>query len=439
MSDSDPGPGDPRTRRVLMVAFQFPPFAMSSGVQRTLRFVQHLPSHGWSPVVLTAHPRAYSAVSTDLLKEVPSQAVVERAFALDSARHLSIAGRFPGFLARPDRWRSWATGAVPAGLRLIRRLRPDVIWATYPIATALLIALRLHRETGIPLVADFRDPMVQDGYPADPKTWRAFDRIEKDIGREAAKLVFVTPSAMATYRTRYAGPADDRFVMIENGFDEESFVAAEQGLDAAPLNPGRFTLLHSGVVYPSERDPTAFFGALGRMRRDGRIDASRLTIRFRAPVHGDLLRGLADQTGTSDLIEILPSMPYRDALQEMLRADGLLVMQGSNCNEQVPAKLYEYLRARRPILGLADPVGDTASTMRTSGVVDVARLEDTHQVEAAMVQYLDRVRPGLPPAPLHPGLAAMSRESKSRALAALLENVRRSHNDEPLPARAREC
>lgn len=437
MNDSDPGPVDPRTRRVLMVAFQFPPFAMSSGVQRTLRFVQHLPSHGWLPIVLTAHPRAYSAVSTDLLKGVPPEAVVERAFALDAARHLAIAGRFPGFLARPDRWRNWAVRAVPAGLQLIRRLRPEVIWATYPIATALLIALRLHRETGIPLVADFRDPMVQDGYPADPKTWRAFDRIEKDIGREAAKLVFVTPSALATYRTRYAGPSDDRFVMIENGFDEESFVVAERGLDAAPLHPGRFTLLHSGVVYPSERDPTALFSALGRMRRDGRIDSSRLIIRFRAPVHGELLRRLADETGTSDLIEILPSMPYRDALQEMLCADGLLVMQGSNCNEQIPAKLYEYLRARRPILGLADPIGDTASTMRRSGVVDIARLEDTHQVEAAMMKYLARVRPGSPPAPLRADLAAMSRGSRSRELAALLESVRRSHNDDPPPARGK--
>jgi len=267
--------------------------------------------------------------------------------------------------------------------------------------------------------------MVQDGYPADPETWRAFDRIEKDIGREAARLVFVTPSAMATYRTRYAAPTDDRFMMIENGFDEESFVAAEQGLDAAPLNPGRFTLLHSGVVYPSERDPAAFFAALGRMRRDGRIDAGRLCIRFRAPVHDDLLRGLADQTGTGDLIEILPSIPYRDALREMLRADGLMVMQGSNCNEQIPAKLYEYLRARRPILGLADPAGDTASTLRKGAVAHIARLEDSEQVEAVLTRYLAQAPAGAPPAPLHADLASMSRQARTRELAALFESTRR--------------
>jgi hypothetical protein len=423
MKDLDPKSVDPRTRRVLMVAFQFPPFAMSSGVQRTLRFVQHLPSHGWSPIVLSAHPRAYDAVSNDLLKQVAPDTVVERAFALDAARHLSIAGRFPGFLARPDRWRTWAIGAVPAGLRLIKRYRPDVIWTTYPIATALQIALRLHHETGIPLVADFRDPMVQDGYPADPKTWRMFASIEKSVAHDAAKLVFVTPSAMATYRTRYAAPADDRFVMIENGFDEESFIAAERGLDAAPLNPGCFTLLHSGVVYPSERDPSALFAALGRMRRAGKIDGRRVRVRFRAPVHVELLRGLAAQSETGDLVEILPSIPYAQALAEMLRADGLLVMQGANCNEQIPAKLYEYLRARRPILGLADPVGDTATTLQRSGVGHLARLEDSEQVESVMTRYLAAAFSGGLTAPPHADLAALSRRARTRELAALFDSV----------------
>ena len=412
-------------RRVLMIAFQFPPFAMSSGVQRTLRFVQHLPISGWQPIVLSAHPRAYPASSADLLKEIPPGTVVERAFALDAARHLAIAGRYPGFLGRPDRWRSWALGAIPAGLRLIRQYRPDVLWSTYPIATAHHIALRLHRLTGIPLVADFRDPMAQEGYPEDPRTWQAFNRIEQGLASDAAKLVFVTPSARAMYRARYPAVADDRFEMIENGFDEESFAAAEAGLDYTPLNAGCFTLLHSGIVYPSERDPSALFAALGRLRREGRIGAGALRIRFRAPVHDELLRRLASESGTEDWVEVLPAVPYRQALEEMLRADGLLVMQASNCNEQIPAKLYEYFRARRPILGLADPAGDTGVTMRNSGVAHIARLEDTFAVEAALTSYLATVRAGTPPAPVLPRLSAMSRLARASELAAVLDDIRR--------------
>jgi glycosyltransferase involved in cell wall biosynthesis len=421
MNDPESSQDDTAGRRVLMIAFQFPPFSMSSGVQRTLRFVQHLPAHGWQPIVLSAHPRAYEATSTDLTKEIPEGTVVERAFALDAARHLAIWGHYPEILARPDRWRTWALGAVPAGMRLIKKYRPDVIWSTYPIATAHLIAKHLHRLSGVPLVADFRDPMAQDGYPADPRTWRSFERIERGIAHCASRMVFVTPSARALYRARYPSLPADRFVLIENGYDEESFAAAELQLDRSALNPGCITLLHSGIVYPSERDPRALFDALSRLHRAGRVDTQTLRIRFRAPVHADLLRELAAKTQTASLIEILPAVPYREALVEMLRADGLLVMQGANCNEQIPAKLYEYFRARRPILGLADPSGDTGTLMREAGVAHVAKLEDADQVEIALMAYLERMRGG---SPFTPAMSDMSRKRRTRALADIFDEVR---------------
>lgn len=80
-------------KRVLMVAYHFPPLAGSSGIQRTLRFVQQLPALGWQPLVLTVRPQAYEHTSPDLDSQVPAGTVVRRAFALDTARHLSVGGR----------------------------------------------------------------------------------------------------------------------------------------------------------------------------------------------------------------------------------------------------------------------------------------------------------------------------------------------------------
>src|SRR5437764_13029962 len=103
-------------KRVLMIAFQFPPFAGSSAVQRTLRFVRYLPEFGWEPLVLTANPRAYERTSQDQIADIPRGTVVERAFCLDTARHLGLFRRYPASLARPDRWISWCLGPVLAGL-----------------------------------------------------------------------------------------------------------------------------------------------------------------------------------------------------------------------------------------------------------------------------------------------------------------------------------
>ncbi len=404
------------TRRVLMVAFHFPPLAGSSGVQRTLRFAQYLPLHGWQPLVLTASPRAYERTSNDLERETLDGMLVHRAFALNTARHLALRGKYPGLLARPDRWITWALAAVPAGLRLIRRYRPAAIWSTYPIATAHVIGAWLARLSGVPWVADFRDPMAQDDYPPDPPTWRAYRRIEAAALARAAASVFVTRGAADMYRARYPEAAA-RVKVIENGFDEASF----SGIDAArePLVAGRFTLLHSGIVYPSERDPTQLFAALAALKR--RSAAGALLVRFRAPEHEDLLRDLARRYGVADLVEIAPPLPYRQALQEMRRADGLLVLQAANCNAQIPAKAYEYLRAQRPILALTDPRGDTAELLHRCGVTDIAPLDDAQAIEAALVRFCR----GDAAVPDEAAVAACSRQSRARELAALLDAVAR--------------
>jgi len=383
-------------KRILMIAYHFPPLAGSSGIQRTLRFAQQLPDFGWEPIVLTVHPRAYERISNDLLREVPPNLVVHRAFALDTARHLSIARRYPSFLAQPDRWMSWRWGAIVAGLRLIRRYQPDVLWSTYPIATAHQIGAILHRYSGLPWIADFRDPMAQEGYPEDPRVWRSFKAIEEQVLRQAVRCVFTSPSAVRDYRERYLRTPPERFRLIENGYDEESFA----GLDASaaargPLHPGKLTLLHSGIVYSSERDPRAFFAALGGLLQSGQLDPARLVVRLRATAHDEWLRGLAAEYGIAGIIDLVPPLPYREALEEMLRADGLLIFQAANCNAQIPAKLYEYLRAGRPILGLTDPAGDTAVTLRQAGCRYLARLDDREEIAGTVSRFIAAVSAGM--------------------------------------------
>lgn len=407
---------DPK-KRVLLIAFHFPPLAGSSGIQRTLRFVQHLPSHGWEPLVLTITPSAYKRTSDDLLQDVPAGTIVERAFGLYTARQLSIAGRYPGILARPDMWATWWPGAVLKGLSMIRRYRPQAIWSTYPIATAHRIATTLHKRSGLPWIADFRDPMTQDGYPADPKTWQSFKEIEESAISLACHSTFTTPSAVRAYQERYPQCAQ-KISLLENGYDEESFAGGESG---SPLIPGVITLLHSGIVYPSERDPTCLFQALHILLERGAISASTFRLRFRAAVHEDFLRDLSERYGLQEVIEILPALPYRQALSEMLRSDGLLILQAANCNAQIPAKLYEYLRSGRPILGLTDPAGDTAWALGNAGIRDIASLEDPVAIASALAGFLDQIAQGQLKGAAPEAVNAADRRSRSTLLARILD------------------
>jgi glycosyltransferase involved in cell wall biosynthesis len=407
-------------KKVLMIAYHFPPLAGSSGIQRTLRFAQQLPEFGWEPIVLTADPRAYERTSDDLMDEVPKGLVVKRAFALDTARQLSLGGRYLASLARPDRWMTWRFAAVAAGRSLIRRHGPDALWSTYPIATAHVIGHALARRTRLPWIADFRDPMAQEGYPADPATWKSFKEIETAAVAAARFSTFTTPGAAREYQRRYPA-ASERIRVLENAFDEESFAGAPPESARQPLVPGAVTLLHSGIVYPSERDPTQFFTAIAQMAGAGDLRAGELVVRFRAAGHDDLLRTLAERHGIERFIELKPPIPYRAALHEMLRADALLVLQAANCNEQIPAKLYEYLRAGRPIVTLTDPAGDTAGVIRAAGLDAIARLDDVADIIAVLRRFIASVRAGQARLPSAPYVASVSRRGRSRELAALLD------------------
>ena len=404
-----------------MIAYHFPPLAGSSGIQRTLRFVQHLPKFGWEPIVLSASPRAYERTSDDLMAEVPNGTIVRRAFALDTARHLSIKGRYVGAMARPDRWVSWKFAAVREGMRMIREFKPHAIWSTYPIATAHLIAAELQERSGLPWIADFRDPMAQDGYPADPLVWQSYKSIEEKAVATARFSTFTTPGAARMYQQRYGANAE-KIAVLENGYDEETFsrIGKPEGTQK-PIHTGAITLLHSGIVYPAERDPTQLFEALGRLSSTHRIQPGTLKIRFRASVHDDLLNSLAQKFNITEFIDCQAPIPYQEALSEMLSADGLLVMQASNCNEQIPAKIYEYLRAGRPILALTDPNGDTAATLRHAGINAIARLDAVAEIEEALLAFVAAIKRGNPVLPNEGAVRQASREGRAEQLGSFLD------------------
>lgn len=410
-------------KRVLMIAYHYPPVKGSSGVQRTLNFSRYLGHFGWEVAVLTVHPRAFEAVGNDLLKDVPAEVRVKRAFALNTAKHLSLRGAYPRFLALPDRWSTWWLGGVTSGLGIIRRWRPDMLWSTYPIATAHLIGLTLNKLTKLPWVADFRDPMIEENYPTNPDIRRVYQWIERKTVAAASRVVVTTPGTARRYARRYAELASDKWVTIDNGYDEESFRAAEALVTRSNASARPLTLLHSGILYPSERDPTAFFQALAELRDSGEVTRDKLRVTLRATSYDEHYRGVLTRMPLDDIVALAPGVPYQEALAEMMSVDGLIIFQAANCNDQIPAKLYEYLRARRPILALTDRNGDTAQTLLSHGVDTVWPLDDKEAIKTGLRRFLSLVREGRAPLATEQAVARYSRRSQTQALAAVFDSV----------------
>jgi glycosyltransferase involved in cell wall biosynthesis len=410
-------------RDLVFVAYHFPPLRGSSGIQRTLSFARNLPRFGWRPHILTTTERAYEQVSAESLSLIPPGTSVYRACALDVKRHLAIGGRYPDFLAVPDRWLSWALSGIVEGVKLARAVRPAAICSTYPIATAHIIGYGVSKLTGLPWVADLRDPMLQPGFPHGWLRRKSFGWIERLIVAHASRMVVTTPGAAEFYRQRYPKLPAERVVVIENGYDEEMF-PEERAPDTVERGPGRvLTLLHSGIMYAHDRDPSQFFMALREVLAEASELPLRVRVILRAPGTEMQFAEMARQHGVGDIVEVAPAIPYREALKEMMAADALLIFQSRGCNHQIPAKAYEYLNAGRPIIGITDPAGDTGRLLLAQGVRAVAALEDKDAIKAMLRECLPSVRDNTISLPSNEQVAKLSRRARTREFAQLLDEI----------------
>lgn len=389
-------------------------------MHRTLKFCRYLRDHGWRPVVLTVTPSAYAAVDAATLAEVPPDVPVYRSLCLDASRHLSVAGRYPGVLALPDRWVSWWPSGVVAGLRAIRRWRPEVIWSTYPVATAHLIGAVLARLSGLPWVADFRDWMTDGDYPDGPLRRRMYRRVERSVLSRCDAAIFTTDACRGLYRDRYPSMERGNWLVLPNGYDEADFGPPQAA------NRSDRVLLHSGYLYPTDRDPTALFAALATLRRDGHLQGRPLSVLFRAPGDAQHVMTLAARLGVDDLVRVAPPVSHREAVAEMQQADALLLLQGARFARQVPAKAYEYLRAGRPVLTLAPPASASAQLMGSAGLTYRAELDAPDKIALQLRRLMEDLQCGRAKVPPRARVERFERRRQAGRLADIFDSVTRA-------------
>lgn len=405
-----------------MVAFHFPPASIGSGHLRTLGFVRYLPEQGWEPTVLSARPTAFSRVDASSVKLIPDDCQVHRVWALDVQRQLSIRGKYPGFLAQPDRWSTWWLAAVLQGWRLIRQHRMSAIWSTYPIMTAHCVAHTLSRLTGLPWIADFRDPVSSSVEATNPFSVSSQKRWERKVLGRADRVVFTTHGAMRRYAESYPETfRENRMAVVPNGYDEAAFSSLPELSARVPRRPLRF--VHSGILYSDGRDPLPFFSALENLKAAGALGTGDISIVLRASGSEARYQEEIRRRGLEQMVTLAPPIPNRDALQEQADADGLLLFQGSKFDHQIPAKVYEYLRIGRPIFGLVGSGGDTEALLRESGGAKLVTLNDVPEIEKGLLEFICALRDERAPVASEDVVRAYSRREGAASLANLLDEV----------------
>lgn len=408
-------------KRVLLIAFYFPPFNRSSGSLRVLKLAKYFPSFGIQPVILTAQPRAYDKTDDHLLAQIPKGVAVHRAFALDAKQHLSFRGAYFDFMALPDRYSSWIPAGIISGWHLIRQQRIEAIFSTTPIPSAHVIAYALHRLTKKPWIADFRDPIWDEYSQGSPRALRVRRLVESLALRHATRVTVTTDGIRRLFLERYPDTDPEKIIVVENGFDEDDFNGV-----LAPQRNGRkaIRLVHAGLLDPVDRDPIPFFQAVGTLLAKNRNVKSELQIDLIAPGDEGRYAKEIERLALGEVIRLRPALPYHQALREMAEADILLLFQGESCDMQIPAKGYEYLRIGRPILALTTTAGETGRLIQSTHAGEVVAIDNREAICAALERWILQIKKGgqLPAAT--PEVAARySRRSQTEKLAAFFQSL----------------
>jgi glycosyltransferase involved in cell wall biosynthesis len=422
--NSEPGTAP----RVLIIAFHFPPEGGSSGVLRTLKFAKYLLEFGWTPVVLTAPANVYPSTDPKLLEQVPGEIEVHRAWCLDLPRLLSVGGRYPELTAIPDRYSSWWLPAVLAGSRLIKSRGCQAIFSTSPIPTAHLIALTCKRLCGIPWIADFRDPWIEERqYSGFSRSRDAIERrLERWVLRRADRVTATTRQLREELLARHSRLVADRVTVIPNGYDEEDFAE----LPSAPAaTPTTFELVHTGLVTDSYRSPLPLFKAVERLIAESLIPEDQIKIAFYGGggyLSSAGFRDAVTAMGLTRVVQVHDRVPYLESLEKIRSAAVLLVLQGGrDTSTLIPAKAFEYVRSGRPILALTEPDGATAELILECGAGRVVALGDVDGIKANLLAFYREFCSGalMATRALESFSARYSRRSTAATLADLLSQL----------------
>jgi glycosyltransferase involved in cell wall biosynthesis len=373
--------------KVLLVTLHFPPGG-GGGVHRPLKFATHLPALGIETHVLA--PDMPGAVANEEL-ELPTQAWIHRVRyvgprtgrapeLLAGTAGLSRLGTQAGLLGRrlliPDENLPWSTFATPVAIRIARREGIDVVLTTSPPPSLHLLGAAVKRATGAAWVADLRDPLTSHPHRRGNESRLALLK-EKTVGgvgrlvASRADAIIAASDAIAE-EARALAPKG-KVVTIANGSDFDDFAGLEHHAS------DRLRITHTGNFH-GNRDPKPFFRALAE---SGLED---VVVRFAGDVR-DADREYAHGLGLGDRVELLGYVSRRRSLELQRDSEALLLLipdSGGRGKGVLTGKIFEYLAAERPILGIVPPDGAAADLLRETGAGMVVAPDDVDAIRSAL-------------------------------------------------------
>lgn len=431
-------------KKVLIITYYWPPSG-GSGVQRWLKCVRYLRDYGWEPVVYTALDSEYPVIDTSLEAQVPPGVEVIRrpiwepyklykrftgqrkgqrvvsGFLNEKKTSLSrrISMWIRGNVFIPDARRFWIRPSIRFLVNYLQTHPVDVVVSTGPPHSMHLIAQGIHRRTGLPWLADFRDPWTNIDFYKELMLSRWADRkhhrLEKAVTTEADRVVVVGRQMQIEFEALSGRQVD----VVTNGYDE-----ADLQPQPKEARDQQFSIIHIGLLN-QHRNHEAFWMACAELKQEIPGLAEDLLVKLVGKADVSAHESIA-RNGMEPQVQMIDYLPQAEAVQQQGRAQVLLLSINNTPNAKgvITGKIFEYLASGRPILCIGPEDGDAAHIIHEAQAGLVAGFEDKEKLKAHITHYYMRYKRDELEVQSQ-GIAAFSRKALTGKFADLFEAIRK--------------
>jgi len=399
-------------KKVLIVTYYWIPSG-GAGVQRWVKFTKYLRDFGWEPIIYTPANPEFPSVDRSFEKDIPSDITVLKTPIWEPYNvYRNLTGKKneainAGFISEnkkqgwkdklsiwvrgnfliPDPRRFWIKPSVNYLTDYLQKNPVDALITTGPPHSMHMIGLGL--KTNIPelhWVADFRDPWTNIDFYKDLNLTGIADkihhRLEAKIVRSADQVVVVSNDMKQEYELLKPQKID----VISNGYDDEDNQKGIIQLDE------KFTISHIGTLNVA-RNPKTLWKVLSELCDETPGFKNDLQIQLVGKVDFSVLEairmnGLQDQLLKIDYLSHSEAITKQRSSQVLL----LLINNSENAKGILTGKFYEYLAAKRPILGVGPTDGDAAAVLHETGGGVMVDFQDEKATKQSILDFYKRYK-----------------------------------------------
>lgn len=354
-------------KRLLMVTREFPPTG-GVGVERVTKYAKYLPDFDWEPTVLTGKSGSYGyGLDHNLAKDVENTSIL-RCHAPDLyAMYMKIKSLYssgaknvekstirnyksrgpwhPKSLIVPDSQVMWTVPAVFTALRNYRKYNWDAIYVTISPPTNALVGYVLSRWLKLPLLIDYRDPWTNTYFsPRRIRPLAALENYMEDvIFASASSITALDPICVA--RPKSNAKKIPPIKIISNGYDDSDFKNCVQKKLPA------WSIVHTGNLN-SYRSLKPIWDIINDVFLNNPELKGDLHFWQIGTIDSVVEKELSEPP-EGLIVHYRPPVTMKEAIEYMLGANILLAYSAIN-DKNTPGKIYQYMRANRPILAICE-------------------------------------------------------------------------------------